>query len=79
MLTTRPQRRSSILHKCCKILNVTKEAKKQHDSKVRAKSHNRIKTGNTVRRETGKVHLTEDTCTHHEKTKAPETFSNDFF
>jgi hypothetical protein len=40
--------------------NVIKEAKKQHYSRLIAKSDNKIKTSwNKIKRETGKMHLTE--------------------
>jgi hypothetical protein len=47
--------------KCCKILkNVIKEANKQHYSRLIAKSDNKIKTTcNIIKRETGKINLTE--------------------
>jgi hypothetical protein len=47
--------------KYCKILNnVIKGAKKQHYSRLIAKSDNKIKTTwNIIKRETGKIHLTK--------------------
>jgi hypothetical protein len=47
--------------KYCKILNnVINEAKKQHYSRLTAKSDNKIKTTwNIIKRETGKMHLSE--------------------
>jgi hypothetical protein len=68
--------------KYCKILNVIKKAKKQHYSRFIAKSDNEIKTAwNTVKRETGKVHLTEQipsAFTNNGKVKDPETVANVF-
>jgi hypothetical protein len=47
--------------KCCKILSkVTKEAKKEHYSRLTAKSDNKIKTTwNIIKNKTGKMHLPE--------------------
>jgi hypothetical protein len=49
--------------KYCKIVNnVIKEAKKQHYSRLIVKSDNKIKTTwNIIKKETGKVHLNEQT------------------
>jgi hypothetical protein len=69
--------------KYCKILNnVIKEAKKQHYSRLIAKSDNKIKTAwNIIRRKTGKIHLTENMpslLTNNEKVKDPGTEANAF-
>jgi hypothetical protein len=67
----------------CKILhNVIKEAKKQHYSTLIAKSDNKVRTTwNIIKREMGKLHLTEQTpslLTNNEKVKGPKTVANAF-
>jgi len=43
--------------KYCKTLRkVIKEAKKQHYSRLTAKSNNKITTWNIIKKETGKIH-----------------------
>jgi hypothetical protein len=69
--------------KYCKILNnVTKKAKKQHYSRLIAKSDNKIKTTwDRVKRETGKVHLTTQIPSpfiDNGKVKDPDTAANAF-
>jgi hypothetical protein len=69
--------------KYCKIPNnVIKKAKKQHYSRLIAKSNNKIKTTwNVIKRETGKIHLTEQMAsllTNNEKVKDPGTVANAF-
>ncbi|PNF23822.1 hypothetical protein B7P43_G15913 [Cryptotermes secundus] len=69
--------------KYCKILrNVIKEAKKQHYRRLIAKSDNKIKmTWNIIKRETGKMHLTDQMpslLAKSEKAKDLEIVANDF-
>jgi hypothetical protein len=68
--------------KYCKILNnFIKEAKMQHYSRHIAQSDNKIKTWNTIKRKTGKIHFTEQMpslLTNNEKLKDQGTVPNAF-
>ena len=68
--------------KYCKIVrHVIKEAKKQHCSRRIAKSNNKIKTWNNIKKEAGKVHSVEQVPTllvNDEKLKDPKYVANAF-
>jgi hypothetical protein len=71
------------VHTYCKILNsVIKEAKKQHYSRLIAKSDNKIKTTwNIIKMKTGKMHLSEQMpflLTNNEKVQDLGTVANGF-
>jgi hypothetical protein len=77
-----PKAKTHYINYCRILKKVIREAKKQHYSRVIARSSNKVKTTwNIIRKETGKLHPTEQIpslVVGNEKLKEPKSMANAF-